>query len=71
VVTGSSPSNNAGGSVGGVGSLGGVGVVVVRERRMKRTEIDDLLRGGCGGDDRPSSSGLTLPPFGGDVVTIA
>jgi hypothetical protein len=38
---------------------------------MKRTEIDDLLRGGCGGDDRPSSSGLTLPPFGGDVVTIA
>jgi hypothetical protein len=71
VVTGSSPNNNAGGGVGSVG-VGGVGVgVVVRERRMKRTEIDDLLRGGCGGDDRPSSSGLTLPPFGGDVVTIA
>jgi hypothetical protein len=31
------PNNNAGSS-----SVG----VVVRERRMKRTEIDDLLRGG-------------------------
>jgi hypothetical protein len=65
VVTGSSPNNNAGGSVGSVGVVGvGVGVVV-RERRMKRTEIDDLLRGGCVGDDRCRRPGSHYPPLGG------